>query len=98
LIQAPIDATISLFHTICVILFGLTLWITHIRLLRERNDDGFRETGYERYEEKAIIPMILATFLFLIFFFYCLFSIGNIINGYFNPEYWALNRILSGCK
>ena len=94
--QAPIDATVLFFKTVCVILFGLELLKIHKRLLKKESE--YSETGYEKYEEGAIVPMIIATTIFAILFIICFFCIGDIVNGYFNPEYWALERILHKCK
>jgi len=45
-----------------------------------------------------VIPMfLLATFIFILAM--CCFSnIENIINGYFNPEYWALEKVLTSVR
>ncbi len=93
--QAPIDATITLFQTICVMLFGCILWKIHKRLLKKDSEDKYSETGYEKHEEGVIIPMLVAVIIFLILFIACFFCFSDIINGYFNPEYWALRRILN---
>jgi hypothetical protein len=92
--QAPIDATVTLFQTLCVMIFGLALWKIHKRLLKKESKDEYSETWYEKYEEGAIIPMIIATIIFAILFIICFCCIDDIVNGYFNPEYWALERIL----
>jgi len=92
--QAPIDATVTLFQTLCVMLFGLALWKIHKRLMKKESEDKYSETGYEKYEEGAIVPMIIATIIFAILFTIYFCCIGDIVNGYFNPEYWALERIL----
>jgi hypothetical protein len=42
--------------------------------------------------------MIALTIIWGVCIIACFFSIGNIINGFFNPEYWALKEILSSCK
>ncbi|MEI6059411.1 MAG: hypothetical protein WCR72_01830 [Bacteroidota bacterium] len=96
--QAPIDATVTLFQTLFVMLFGLALWKINKRLLKKGSEDKYSETGYEKYEEGAIIPMIIATIVFAILFIICFCCIGDIVNGYFNPEYWALERILNKCQ
>lgn len=96
--QAPIEATVTLFQTLCVMLFGLALWKIHKRLLKKESEDKYSETGYEKYEESAIGPMIIATIVFAILFIICFCCVGDIVNGYFNPEYWALERILHKCQ
>ena len=48
--QAPIDATVTLFQTLCVMLFGLALWKIHKHLLKKESEDKYSKTGYEKYE------------------------------------------------
>lgn len=96
--QAPIDSTVSLIQTICVMLFGFTLWKIHKRLLKKESTDRHADNGYDKYEDFAIIPMIIGTIVFVILFIISFCCIGDIVNGYFNPEYWALERILHKCQ
>jgi len=91
--QAPIDATISLIQTILIIFFGLMLYKIHKYLMKWVDSRGYN--GYEKYEEAASVPMIVGMIVFIILFIYAFCCIENVISGYFNPEYWALNRVLS---
>ena len=88
--QAPVSATIQLFQTLAVILFGYILYRVHKRLAK-KDEDG--DTGYEMYDAAAPV-MIVASAIFSILFLvvFCCFS--SVVNGYFNPEYWALKRVL----
>ena len=93
--QAPIDATVTLLQFIAIVLFGYAIWRVHKKLLSEDKDG---DTGYYKYEEAAAIPMIIATIVFAIMFLICFCCLGDIVNGYFNPEYWALQKVLSSVK
>lgn len=96
--QAPVDATVTLIQAFLTILFGLFLWKTHKRLMKKETNDGYTETGYGKYEELAAIPMIIGTLIFVLFFCAAFLCIGDVFNGYFNPEYWALDKILDKIK
>lgn len=88
--QAPVSATIQLFQTLAVILLGYILYRVHKRLAKE-DEDGY--SGYEMYPAAGPV-MIVASAIFSILFLvvFCCFS--NVVNGYFNPEYWALQKVL----
>jgi len=95
--QAPIDATVNLIQITLIMLFGLMLYKIHRKLMKK--DEGeYGETGYSKYEEMATIPMIIGGIVFVIIFICAFFCMGDVVNGYFNPEYWALNKVLSSLK
>ena len=94
--QAPIDATITLVQTLVILIFGYILFKLHKRLSKEKDYNGYKETGYAHYEELAAFPMIIAAIAFTILIIFCFCCFSDIVNGYFNPEYWALNKVLSG--
>ena len=97
--QAHVSATINLIQMTLVILFGVILYKVHRRLMKKDNDnDKYSETGYDKYEEAAIIPMILAALTFVVLLLISFACIDDIINGYFNPEYWALDKLISSVK
>lgn len=96
--QAPIDATITLIQTLLIALFGFILYRTHKRFLKVVETEYSRYTIYSKYEEGAAIPMIIAFVLFLIFSCCAFLDINDIVNGYFNPEYWALDKIMNTMK
>lgn len=92
--QAAISATTTLIYLISIILFGVLLYRVHRRLSKPSTNS---ENGYSIYEdwEWPISVMVVAALLWVIFSIVVFFSISNIINGYFNPEYWALKEILN---
>jgi len=93
--QAPIDSTINLIQIGLVMLFGWFLYKTHKRLMKKDGEGDYAKTYYEKYEAGAVIPMVIGAIVFAIFFLASFFCIPDVINGYFNPEYWALDKILS---
>lgn len=87
--QAPISAMIDLIYLIIATIMGIVLWKLHKYFAKE-----------DEYEDRAEVKltMVVLTFVWIMFFTICFFSIGDIINGFFNPEYWALKEILRACK
>jgi hypothetical protein len=78
--QAPIDATISLFQTAVVFFIGYLL---------------YKKRGIVNREYDERLPIFVAVaIVWSILSFITIMCIGDIINGYLNPEYWALERIL----
>lgn len=92
--QAPIDATVTLLQSLFVVFFGVVLFKAHKRLSKKESQDRYAQTGYEKHEIIAV-PMIIAGIIFIILCIISFCCIGDIFNGYFNPEYWALDRILN---
>ncbi len=96
--QAPIDATLTLFQILLVIIFGIVLYKVHKRFLKEDEEikkPYFNRNIYETYDEYAKYPMFILTIAFAFLIVASIFSIEYVVNGYFNPEYWALNKVLS---
>lgn len=100
--QAPISATLSMLSFALVLVFGVVLLYAHKKLSKEivSESGGYKsyETLYGKFEEAAVIPMVLFAAVWVIVLFNCIFNIGDIINGYFNPEYWALKEIVHSLK
>ena len=93
--QAPISAAIDALYFILVIIGGIIIYRVHKYLGKETDD---KYSIYYVKEGFVAIPMIFAAMIWAICFIACFFSIGNIINGFFNPEYWALKEVLGACK
>jgi len=93
--QAPITAVTELVYLILVVLCGITLYKIHKRL--SKKVDGNNSIYYES-EELVIVPMVIATIIWAILFIICFLSIGSIVTGFLNPEYWALDEIMSLIK
>ena len=48
--------------------------------------------------ESVVAVMMALAFMWIVISMVCFFSFGNIINGFFNPEYWALKEVLGVLK
>ena len=90
--QAPINSFINLLLLIFSIILGYVLIRLHIDFLKE-DETGFN--SYENKEDVLGIPMLFGFAVWLGVFMYSIFSIRSTINGFINPEYWALNEILN---
>lgn len=88
--QAFVDATTRLIIVICTIILGIILYKTHKSFSKKNSN------GYTSYDNKGyfIEIMVISTVLFVVFILGSINCIPYIINGYFNPEYWALCKIL----
>lgn len=96
--QAPISATNSLVYILIVAATFIILLKLHTRFLKLRQQkNSFDKTFYEENESVGWI-MIIAGIIWAFMFFGALIELPNVINGYFNPEYWALDKILNACK
>ena len=93
--QAPISATVILIQIIFTVLFGIFLWKLHKYFSKET--DG-RYSMYERSNGGLEVLIIIFSVLTLVIGIVSFFQIENMLNGYFNPEYWALNKILNTLK
>lgn len=93
--QAQISATTTLIQTLLIIIGSILLYRLHVNFLKETNK---RDSIYYRYEEAVSIPMGIAAFVMTILIVVAFLCVDDIINGYFNPEYWALNKILNTIK
>lgn len=89
--QAPISATTTLFQTLLVVAFGVVLYKLHKRFSEPK--DKYENSLYEDSSNLQLVMGVL-TFIFVILAITSFFFIEDVINGYFNPEYWALDRIL----
>ncbi len=94
--QAPVSAMIDLVYLVIVAIMGVGLYKLHKYCTKETGE--YKESIYEDKGELVKPAMVILAIVWGIFFIICFFSIGNIVNGFFNPEYWALKEVLSTCK
>lgn len=94
--QAFINSSIMLFQFLLIAIFGIVLFKIHrhLSIRKDWDSDGYNETGYRHYGDFSELIMFLIFVVFLIFVIIAFCSIDNLLNGFFNPEYWALNKIL----
>lgn len=96
--QAPVDATITVIQISIILIFvGTILKIHKDSLIQKERGSGCPENKYENSENHSIIMSIMGC-VSLILLALCFFSINDVVNGYFNPEYWALDKVLSAIK
>lgn len=87
--QAPIDSTVTLIQYVIIGLAVHGLWKVTKAKLQEWVDDDF-------------IPGIALTLIawlvlgILVIVAFC--SISQTVSGFINPEYWALDKVLSAIK
>ena len=93
--QAPISATITLVHIIFIVLSGIFLWKLHKYFSKETDE---KYSMYDRGDGGLEALIIGLSILILIIGIVLFFAIESMFNGYFNPEYWALNKILNTLK
>lgn len=92
--QAPISALTDLIYFVLVCIGGVFILKAHKNFSKENER---RDSKY--YDNDALAPiMIVVVVIWTVLFLAAFFSIGNIVNGFFNPEYWALDEILSSLK
>jgi len=91
--QAPISAMIDLMYLFIVTIMGIGLYKLHKYFTKETGER--KESLYEDNSELVIPVMVVLIVIWVICFIACFFSIGNIISGFFNPEYWALEKVLN---
>lgn len=89
--QAPISATTDIIQTLILAVATYGLYRIHCRF--KKNNE------YDDFEAWPAVPMIFAAGIFTLLWVVVLVSgVPNIINGYFNPEYWALHEIMSNLQ
>ena len=93
--QAPVAATITLIQIIFTVLSGIFLWKLHKYFSKETDE---RYSMYDRGNGGLEALMVMFSMLILIIGIVLFFAIESMFNGYFNPEYWALNKILNTLK
>lgn len=93
--QAKVSAIIDLMYIVLVSIIGVIIWKVHKHLMK-KDADG--DTKYYDLEELAIVPMVIVSIIWGVLFVVCFFSLGNIISGFVNPDYWALEQVLDIVK
>lgn len=84
--QAPISAAISIFQIALIAGFGVILYKIHMLC---KNNDSYDESDHIR-----MLMVILAFVEILFIILGLILIVPNILNGFLNPEYWALHEIM----
>lgn len=90
--QAPIDGCIMLFQYMLLIIAGIVLYRVN-KNLSKKDEKGYND-GYDNNDAYGVI-MCIAVFAWTITAIIAFCCIGGLFNAFFNPEYWALETILS---
>jgi len=94
LVQARISAIQSLIFVILTFICGIVLYRLNKKFLTAYNEKHRYKNRYDESEE-ICIAMTVSLGVWVVMFLFCLFaSISNLINGFFNPQYWAFNKII----
>jgi uncharacterized membrane protein len=91
--QAPISATVNLLLLLLAIVGWVVFYRAHKYLSKEIPDNRYRYTRYQENDAAPVI-MIIAGVVLVVYSLIMICSIESIVAGYFNPEYWALNKVL----
>ena len=89
--QAPIDATTTLFQILLIIVGVVVCFNKHKKYISKV--EIYEVNYYEKSETTAIIMAVFGVVL-LVLCIVAFFNVPYIIDGYFNPEYWALREIM----
>jgi hypothetical protein len=89
--QAPVDAAISLVQILLMVSAGYFLVVIN------NNRIAYNKENADSYSDDSLYCAALAVggVIYVLMLFFCLGLIEDVINGFFNPEYWALNKILN---
>jgi len=93
--QAKVEAIIGIALVSSTILLTVLLIYLHNKFSKESNEEM---SIYYDKEEIVIIPMVIGAITVFILIIASLCSIGTIITGLTNPEYWALKEVLNSIK
>lgn len=89
--QAKFDALTTLFQFAILAVVGYIILKVHRRLSALATDRYSTYGGNDAYGTLMTVVAIVYCLLLIVAFF----SLDSVINGFFNPEYWALHKILN---
>ena len=98
--QARIDSIIGIGYIVLIASIGAVLWKVHTKLLKKiPSPNKYKSVVnyYDKYDTITVI-MIIVTSIWLLVAIVSLCYFRNIFIGFYNPEYLALNKILSSLK
>lgn len=90
--QARISAIESLLFILFVYAMAVLLIVLNKKFSKKKSNSTYAATIYSENESVEWI-MIISTVIWVILFISSLFSCSNAIDGFLNPEFWALNQI-----
>lgn len=87
--QAPISATMNTLGFIIILLIGIVLYKLHNSFMINEN-----KTSYYNLGDNLGIPMFIVSIFWFGMVIFVFAKLPYILNGFFNPEFWAFNYIL----
>lgn len=87
--QAYVYVTYSAFGFLIILLAGFIIYKIHKKL--------HRNNSYKEEDGEFYMTIIFVSFLAWIFTmgFFLVFNISEVVTALLNPEYWAINKIIS---
>jgi len=89
--QAKYDIIVSVIQM--AFMFAIVYWTIKLHIRFSKLDEH-GDSQYYHKEEILVIPMIFAAITSVIMIVFFLNGFNDLIASIFNPEYWALKRIL----
>jgi ABC-type multidrug transport system permease subunit len=96
LYQARVYAVSTLFQYLLIAGYGYLLYRLHKKFSNKM--PGSEDSYYYHYEGLLGVPMVIGVVVFAILVITAFFIINYVASGLFNPEYWALDRVLDAMK
>lgn len=91
--QAYIDGILNIIFFIISVISAFIVYKLHIKFMGKMNDSNY--SWYHEYEVSLMVPMVFVS-IFVIFFIGCgIVGFLDSFTAFYNPEYWALNKILT---
>ena len=90
--QAPISSTIALVEYVLIFVLLAALFRFRVAIGK------FFRGWFESEEVSAFLASAVFVIVLVVLLLAVLFSVSTTITGFLNPEYWALNKVLSTVK
>lgn len=87
--QAYIDAMTTLFQFVGIVVVSVLLYRLHKRLEATEQYDDSEVKGILMLGSTAVMGLVILV---------AFFQIPSVINGFFHPEYWALEEVLNSIR
>ena len=97
--QAQVDAIVATLFVAFTICYVWAWFVLHITFSKKHDENGYEKNLYDKHDTELSVPMAFAGFVGAIFVLAVFFSaIPMAVSGFVNPEYSALQRILTTIK
>jgi hypothetical protein len=96
--QAPIAAATYFVQVLAMAVAWFFWYRVHKHLMKEPPADNYNDSYYEKYDIGAGLPMALIALFLFVLSIILVVNFQEMVSGFFNPDYWALNKILRSLK